>query len=106
MYNIHKLIKTAHAETWNGRHRPNPIKRGQAVREKVIPQRYPNALEGYFLWSLSDIMNATSIPKDIISVNELTTSIGEHLPPREVSQTKTNGGTTMLPNPSCEAGLL
>src|SRR5699024_10172469 len=41
---------------------------------------------GYFLWSLSDIMNATSIPKDIISVNELTMSIGEHLPPREVSQ--------------------
>src|SRR5699024_10092386 len=31
-------------------------------------------------------MNATSIPKDIISVNELTMSIGEHLPPREVSQ--------------------
>jgi len=25
---MHTLIKTVHANTWNGRNRPNPIKRG------------------------------------------------------------------------------
>src|SRR5690625_6725160 len=42
-------------------------------------------MRDYFLWLLSETINATNIPKEIISVNALTMSIGKHLPPREVS---------------------
>src|SRR5699024_8798483 len=42
-------------------------------------------MRDYFLWLLSETINATNIPKEIISVNALTMSIGKHLPPWEVS---------------------
>jgi len=36
MQKVHKLIKTAHAEAWNGCNRLNPDKRGRQLR-KIIP---------------------------------------------------------------------
>jgi hypothetical protein len=41
-------------------------------------------MRDYFLF-LSDMINAISMPNEIISAKAFAMSIGKHLPPREVS---------------------
>lgn len=65
----------------------------------------PTHLRGYFLWLLSETINATNIPKEIISVSALTVSIGYTSLPGK-SPTEDYRRATVLPNPSCEASLL
>src|SRR5690625_3930697 len=62
-------------------------------------------MRDYFLWFLSETINATNIPKEIISVSALTMSIGYTSLPGK-SPTEDYRRATVLPNPSCEASLL
>lgn len=64
-----------------------PSRGARQLLGKIIPQRLlERIMRGCFLWLLSETINATNIPKDILSVSVLTMSIGKHLPPQEVSQ--------------------
>src|SRR5699024_5246730 len=56
-------------------------------------------MRGYFLWFLSDTMNATNIPKDSISVNALTTSIGSTSSPGSLL-------TRQMENQQCHQPLM
>jgi len=71
--------------------RPNPIKRARHLKE-IIPQLPAKCMRGYFF--CSDTINATNMPKEIISESAISTSIGNTSFPYEME------GKNSVPNPS------